>query len=250
MYFVKSEPEKYAGEVTMKNIKGDKRTYKAVSNWEHHLYRKIKNGYSPLIIISGEQGIGKSTLALKVCNDYCQFMRRENFDFKKYSFYNTNDVIKEMGKITNMPILIDEAGEFADYLDWYKKTARSLRSMINTQRFRGLMYVFISPFVVEILKSIRKHFHFKLVVVSKGRYKAWKYMKKFHEEDQKKASYPLFLDDMGYKKADIPKGMYARYKVFSENEKEIIRKKHEMQIENDSDPKILSMIKRERMRYA
>ena len=242
MYFVKPEESTHFGEVRMRNSIGKTRTYKAVSVWEYQLYKKIQNGYSPLLVISGERGIGKSTLALKICEDYCQFMHGKSFDFKKYSFYETTDVIKKIGEMRNMPLLIDEAGEFVDYLDWYKKTAKALRSMINTQRFRGLVYVFISPFVIEIMKNIRKHFHFKLIITAKGRYKAFKYMKKFGAEEQKKASYPLFLDDMGYKTSDLPKGIYEKYRIFSEREKELIRKKWEMEIEGDADPRILNMI--------
>ena len=207
----------------MTNQKGNLRTFNAVSNFEFQLYKKIKNGYSPIIMICGEQRIGKSAYALSLCNNFSNFMYEEDFNFKKYSFYDTERVLVEMGDMVKRVILIDEGGESMDYLDWYEKIAKAMRSMINTQAFRGNVYVIINPFVVEILKNIRKHFNFKCYVIDRGQVKIWKYIKKHHAEKQEKASYPIFLDSITFKLSDIPKGMFEGYKEFSESEKEKIR---------------------------
>lgn len=230
IYCVKPEPQKFVGEVKMRNMKGNVRIYQAVSNFEYQLYKKIKNGFSPIIMICGEQRIGKSAYALHICNNFSQFMYEEDFNFKKYSFYDTERVIEEMENMNKRVILIDEGGESLDYLDWYERIAKAMRSMINTQAFRGNLYVIINPFVVEILKNIRKHFNFKCHVVDRGYVKIWKYVKKHHAEKQDKASYPVFLDYMRFKLSDIPSGMYEDYKAFSEAEKEIIREKRQIEI--------------------
>ena len=203
----------------MRNMVGNMRTIDCVSNFEYQLYKKIKNGFSPIVMICGEQRIGKSAYALHICNDYSQFMYEEDFDYKKYSFYDTEKVIEEMPNMRKRVILIDEGGESLDYLDWYEKIAKAMRSMINTQGFRGNLYIIINPFVVEILKNIRKHFNFKILVVDRGYVKIWKYVKRHYAEKQDKASYPVFLDYLRFKMSLLPPGMYKGYKGFSEAEK-------------------------------
>ena len=209
----------------MRNMVGNMRTINAISHFHYQLYKKVQNGYSPIIMICGEQRIGKSAYALSIANLFSQFMYEEDFDYKKYSFYDTERAIEEMGNMIKRVILIDEGGESMDYLEWYDKMAKAMRSMINTQAFRGNVYIIISPFVVEILKNIRRHVNFKAHVVSRGHIKVWKYVKRHQAEKQDKATYPIFLDNIDFKLSSLPKGLYNGYKEFSELEKEKIRLK-------------------------
>lgn len=236
MYCKKVKETDYVGDVELTNSMGEKVVVRCKNHFHYHLYKMIKNGYSPIIAICGEQGIGKSSFALKVCYDYCKIIYGVEFDFLRYSFYNTSDVIERIGNLKKMPLLIDEAGELVDYLEWYKKNAKAIRSMINTQRFRGLLYVFISPFLIEIVKNVRNHFHFKAYVKQRGTVIIWKYKKRFYAEKQQDATYPIILNKLSFKKTDLPQGYYERYKEFSEGEKEKIRLSRQNNLMEDANP--------------
>ena len=248
-YCIKKEPTPYVASIPFIDGNGKKKTYNAVSHFEAQLLKKVKNGFSPIILICGERRIGKSLLALFVAWKYCLFVSKE-FDFRKHTFYDSIRAIKELKNMDHEPMLIDEAADILDPMEWFTKTQRALKSMINTQAYKGMVFIFISPFYVDVAAHIRRHFDFCLYVTARGRFKAYRYVKKFNATETKKCVLSYFLDDLGIRMSDLPKNLYEDYKTYSDGEKEKIREKREIAATDEINPLIKKMLKQERMQYA
>jgi len=210
--------------IEMRNENKEMRKMITNSFFIYQLFRKIQNGFSPLIVICGSQRIGKSFIALWLCNLLAE-MTGKPFNMRKNTFYEPLEAIEKLEEKSKEAIFIDEASDIMDAREWYDQTHHALRSMINTQAYKTLMYIFVSPFVVDIDKSVRKHFDFKIRVDARGRFKCFKYIKKYGQEEIKKVTEQIFLDDMGIKLSDLPTQKWEDYLNFSIKEKEKIRKR-------------------------
>ena len=248
MYCIEEAPEIHKGTIEMKDENGNVRKYNASSWFEKQLFTKIKKGFSPTIVICGERRIGKSLLGLWVARQYCKFMGKK-FDRERHTFYDSMDARSNMNKWCYEPMIIDEAADLLDTQEYYTKQQRALKSMLNVQAWRGLLYIFLSPFILDISAHIRRHFDFNLYVTARGRFKAYRYIKNFRATEQKKASWPFFLDDLGIKKTDLPKGAFEAYEKHSFEQKDLIAKKREAIAQDEVNPMIAKMMKQERYKY-
>jgi len=188
----------------------------------YQIFKKMKNGYSPIVGICGCQRIGKSFVAIWLA--YLLYKIQDKpFDPTKNTYYEPEKAIMDLGEKNREAIIIDEAGDVMDYQEWYKQAHRALRSMINTQAYKNNLYIFISPFTAQIDKSIRIHWDFLIRVKARGNFLVWKYAKKYDADKIDEATYKVFLDNVGIKMSVLPKGIWKNYREFSEKEKEKIR---------------------------
>jgi hypothetical protein len=216
--------DKYTDHQVFVGDDGKTRTVNMVTMFQRQLYKKVKKGLSPSIVIVGARGLGKSHLGVYLSWFHC-YIYGKKYDFMKNTFYDSKEMIKNIDNYYDEPILIDEAGDILDAQEWWEKTHRAIKAMINTQRFRNNVYIFISPFLCDIDRSIRKHFDFQLTVTAHGRFKAFRYHKRYFEPDAKKAVYPIFLDDVGISLKDLPRGLFKRYDKYSVQEKKALMQK-------------------------
>lgn len=186
------------------------------------LCKKLRNGYSPIIGICGGQRTGKSFIGLWIALLIYKLTEKE-FIPGNITFYDPEQAIKKLKDKEREVILIDEAGDVMDYQEWHKKTHRALRSMINTQAYKNNLYIFISPFLAQIDKSLRIHCDFIIHVKARGRFLAWKYAKKYDAEEIKKGTSKVFLDNGGISMKEIPKPIWNEYLKHSIEEKEKMR---------------------------
>jgi hypothetical protein len=225
-------PDKFLDHILFTDESGTVRTINCVTHFEKKLYRKIKIGYSPIIEIVGQQGTGKSHLALFMALLHASVFNKP-FDFKKNSFYEILAALKNIDKTYQEPQIIDEAGALLNPKEWYEKSHIAINSMLQTQRFRRNLYIFVSPFACDIDASITKHFDFQLHVTEHGRFKAFKFHKRFREKKQINASFPIFLDDCSLKMDAVPKNIFDAYTKYSEMKKDEINKNKVRQMENE-----------------
>lgn len=188
----------------------------------HKLFTRLKAGYSQLIIICGQQRIGKSFIAIWLAYIY-MILQNKDFDPKKHTFYDPMKSIEGLGGIDRQPLVVDEAGSLLTKREWYKKTHIALDRMIQTQGYKTMLFIFVSPFTSDIDKTFQKHFDFQLRVDGRGRYKAFQIFKKYDEFQQEKATRRMFLDDVRLKMSDLPKDIWDRYVNFSIEQKEKMR---------------------------
>ena len=188
----------------------------------HKLFTRLKGGYSQLIIICGQQRIGKSFIGIWLCYLY-MVLQNKLYDPTKHTFYDPIASIEGLGNINREPLLVDEAGSILTKREWYKKTHIALDRMIQTQGYKTMLFIFISPFTSDIDKTFLKHFDFQLRVDGRGRYKAFQIFKKYDEFKPERTTRRMFLDDVRLKMSDIPKNTWNKYSDFSINQKEKMR---------------------------
>lgn len=184
--------------------------------------RKMKNGYSPIVAICGGQRTGKSFIGLWIAYIIYQLNGRE-FNPTEITFYDPEKAIKRLKDKEKDVVMIDEAGDVMDYQEWAKKTHRALRSMINTQAYKNNLYIFISPFIAQVDRSLRIHCDFIVHVKSRGRFLVWKYGKRYDADDIKDTTSRIFMDNGGIRMKDIPRPLWKKYLDHSIEEKEKIR---------------------------
>lgn len=187
------------------------------------ILKRIKAGYSPLILICGNQRKGKSFIGVWLCFLFMNLMNKK-YDPTKNTFYDPIKAVDDLGDVNKEAWLIDEAGSIIHRREWYKKTNIALDKIIQTQAYKTMLYIFISPFASDIDKTFHKHFDFILRVDDRGRFKAFQIFKKFDEFNQEKAVRRMFLDDIRVTLKDVPKDIWDTYQKYSIEQKEEIRK--------------------------
>jgi len=223
MPLLAQEEERFIGSIDFLGDDGVKRTIETDQYFIYKLFRRLKLGYSPTVAICGSQRIGKSMIGVWLCYIMMKLLGKE-YDPTTNTFYEPIKAIEDLGNKEKEPLLIDEAGDVLDAREWYEQTHQALKSIINTQAYKTMMYIFISPFVIDIDKTFRKHFDFLIRVDDKGRYKAFRFVKKYDELNPNKVVYKKFLDDVRVKLTYLPVELWERYIAYSISEKEKIRK--------------------------
>lgn len=217
------EEDKFIGSVDFFGDDGVKRTIETDQYFIYKVFRRLKMGYSPTVAICGSQRIGKSMIGVWLSYTMMNVLGKE-YDPTKNTFYEPIKAIEDLGHKEKEPLLIDEAGDVLDAREWYEQTHQALKSIINTQAYKTMLYIFISPFVIDIDKTFRKHFDFLIRVDDKGRYKAFRFVKKYDELNPNKVVYKRFLDDVRVKLSSLPSDLWDSYLAYSISEKEKIRK--------------------------
>ena len=216
MRLMQYEQPEFRSEITFK------KTISTNQIFLHKLFRKLKAGYSQLIIICGQQRIGKSFIGVWLCYLYMA-LQNKDYDPTMHTFYDPIKSIEGLGNIDREAQLIDEAGSILTKREWFKKTHIALDRIIQTQGYKTMLWVFVSPFTSDIDKTFQKHFDFQLRVDGRGRYKAFQIFKKYDEFRQEKATRRMFLDDVRLKMSDLPKDIWDNYMKFSIAQKEKMR---------------------------
>lgn len=188
------------------------------------LFRKIMKGFSPTVVICGNQRIGKSFVALWLCMFHMTMMGKK-FNPEDLTFYEPIKAIENLDNKSRESVLVDEASDVLDPREWFDQTHIALKSMINTQAYKNMLYVFVSPFIIDIDKAISKHFDFLIRVDDRGKFKTFRFLKKFDELNPNKVVKKLFLDDVDIRKAEVPRKIWIRYEKHSFIEKDKIRKR-------------------------
>lgn len=186
--------------------------------------KKLKNNYSVIIGICGPQRVGKSFIGVWIAYQVYKLTGKE-FDPTKITFYDPVNAIKELKEKQRDVLMIDEAGDVMDYQEWHSKTHRALRAVINTQSYKTNVYIFISPFLHQIDKSLRVHIDYVIDVKSRGRFLAHKAKKWYMSLDANNASRLFPIDNGGITMKHVPGPIWKRYLDYSIMEKEKLRDK-------------------------
>lgn len=218
-------------EIEMRGIDKKKRTLSTNLYFLDYIFKRINKGFSPLIVICGSQRIGKSFIGIWLCY-LMNMLLGKKYDPENNTFYKPIEAIKGLENKFKDSLLIDEAGDVLDAREWYEQTHQALKSIINTQAYKTMMYIFISPFVIDIDKAFRKHFDFMIRVHGKGKFKVFRYVKKYDATNDNKVVTRVFLDECIINLNDVPKDIWKRYLSFSIEEKEKIRQRRVDKVES------------------
>jgi hypothetical protein len=186
------------------------------------IFKKIRNGYSPLIAICGRQRSGKSFIGVWLMYSFLKMMGKDkNFCAANYVFYEGSDIVERIKTIDYEPLMIDEP-DALDRREWWKKTHAAVRSCIQAQNFRMFMTIVVSPHISDVDVSILKFFDFILRVDDRGDVKSFKLFKRYDEFDAKKNIYKIFLDNFYVKKELVPAKVWREYDKYSREQKNAI----------------------------
>lgn len=143
-----------------KNLPTNEEKVKLNGEWVHLLFLKISNlmarGYSPIIIIVGKEGRGKSYAAqylayrlhdLDICRGEYNPMNQVLYDVKEFLFF-----IRENTRKT--PVM-EEANETLNALNYHSEFNKSVAGAIRTQRKRQIPYIFVAPEFKKLDSRIR-----------------------------------------------------------------------------------------------
>lgn len=216
-----------------KTIKYGSRSIQTNQYFIAHLFNKITKGYSPLVLICGKQRIGKSFIGVYLCHLFMHLVGKQ-YEPEKHTFYDPMKAIEMIGDEELVAMHIDEAGSILTRREWYKKTHIALDKIVQTQAYKTILYVFISPFASDIDRTFQKHFDYLLRVDDRGKYKAFRILKKYDEFQQEKTTRRVFLDDVYLNMSNIPKETWNKYLEYSIKKKEEMRLETLEQHENDN----------------
>ncbi len=226
MRMIPQEGIEFRGQVAFKKILDTNQIFL------YKLFSRIKRGYTQLVVICGQQRVGKSFVGIYLSYMFMELQKKE-YDPTDHTFYDPIKSIESLGKRNKEPILVDEAGSLLTKREWYKKTHIALDKMIQTQGYKTMLYIFISPFTSDIDKTFLKHFDFQLRVDDRGHYKAFQIFKKYDEFKEEKAIKRLFLNDVKIRLKEVPKEIWDKYLDYSMMQKEKMRKDTVISHENE-----------------
>ena len=201
-------------------------------NFQTNLYfmgkivKDMKAGFSPIVAICGRQRMGKSFVGMMLLNKILPAFNKELI-MDRCCYYEPYGLITALGGKNNDAFMLDEIGDSMGRREWYKQTHRAFEKIILTQGYKSNLFVFISPHISDIDKIFVKHLDYLIKVERRGHFKVWKMIKRYDQPATKDSFKKYFLDDVFYKKGDIPKKLWAAYERYSFDQKELIRLKYE-----------------------
>jgi hypothetical protein len=138
---------------------------------------RLNEGFAPIIVICGQERIGKSTMAVdlawRLANEANALdikLDGDNIqDFLAYQPQTFLEIITESEG--RKPVLIDEAGVVAGSQDHQTKENRIIKKVIQTMGYKNNVYIFILPDFKALDKKIRNKVDFKVELYERGKAK-------------------------------------------------------------------------------
>lgn len=188
----------------------------------NRISNRLNKGYSPIIVISGEERAGKSELAqllLHYCHNKTNILRGE-IDRESIKNHLTYDVIEFIQFIQNnkrVGIIVDEAGSLLKSTKHQSSYNETADEVIQTMGFKNNLYIFITPQFTRLDKKIRSKADIVLEVIGRGKVKCTGINTNFgkirtREKELRKVPLPPFTPERP--PASIRKGYDEKEKDF------------------------------------
>ena len=185
----------------------------------------MRKGFSPIILICGQQRIGKSFVGVWLWFRILSlFQDVKEEDIRKYVFYDPIESAQAIDEFRGKPILIDEAGSIFHKAEWYRRTAIVFDKILMTQGYKNNMYIIISPFSADVTKGIKHHIDYIISVKKKGIIQVKKVPKRY-DDMVNSMGRPFIIENIKIGKNAIPKSIWDSYEEFS------FKRKKELQLE-------------------
>lgn len=125
-------------------------TLQSIKHFRNLIFWRIKNKWDCVIVITGTEGAGKSTFAIKLARELDpEFtMKGLLYDFADYlDFMESPELVG----------IFDEAVVAAYCRNWNAKNAKQLVEEITRNRYKLKVQIFIIPSMRSLEKYIREH---------------------------------------------------------------------------------------------
>lgn len=119
------------------------------------LRKRIKANQQNVIIVDGDTGAGKSTLAIQICIELAKKLD-VSFDLKRDYIYSFDDLWDKLQDPDASPInLIDEGSLLLSSKNSMSRENKDMVNLFNTMRSRGWSTVICAPSIFQIDKGVR-----------------------------------------------------------------------------------------------
>lgn len=192
--------EREFGDLWDKSVKADERINgRLYPRFINALVNQLVNGYAPVIVIAGKEGKGKSMAALRIAEILHEEINVCAGPWTAANLaYDVIPFIERVRKSMRQAIIFDEAGVNLNSKRWYTDFNRAVDKVVQTQRIRENVYIFVLPKVDDLDNSIRERIDLRLVVEDKGYIKPTMYDYNFgrleSSEKKRKKYYPSGWD--------------------------------------------------------
>lgn len=138
---------------------------------------RLNEGFSPVIVICGQERVGKSTMAVdlawRLCNEAKALdLQLDGDNIQDYLAYRPETFLEIITESTGRkPILVDEAGVVAGSQDHQTKENRIIKKSIQTMGYQNNCYIFILPDFMALDKKIRNKVDIKVELYDRGKAK-------------------------------------------------------------------------------
>ena len=139
------------------------------------IINRLNEGFAPIIVICGQERIGKSTMAVDIawklteCNAVSTDLDKERI--KELLAYEPETFLEIITEEDRQPILIDEAGVVAGSKDFQTVENRIINKVIQTMGYKQNVYIFILPDFMALDKKIRNKVDIKIELYDRGKAK-------------------------------------------------------------------------------
>lgn len=134
----------------------------------NHIRNQIKKGYSPIILVVGQQRSGKTALALRLAYEI-----NNDFNTQTDMFFKIEDFAQAISENTHKVFILDEAGIELDPYEHMAIHQRVYSHIIQTQAYKNNVIFIVLPFASEIGKRHCKHVNAILEVFGRGCFKTY-----------------------------------------------------------------------------
>jgi len=185
-------------------------------HWVHPMYARINNmmaqNESPIIIIVGKEGKGKSMTALVLAHylhDKLNLLRG-SFDPEQQTVYRVIEFLLAERDTTRTALMFDEANETLNSSNFNSMMNKAVRGALRTQRKRENVHIFVCPEYKKLDKGIRQ----KVDILIDMRAKQYAKVKSYQMKHGKRGNRGLDYNYTNYPDwavPDVPESLQKTY---------------------------------------
>ncbi len=122
----------------------------------YKLFRKIKTGYSPVILITGGTNTGKTCLGALLCEFLDLKINKRIWDPEKFTIFDMDQFSAKFLDAKRTPFLIAEASYDLNYDAWFSKANKFFDRIVTTQRVKENCYIMNVPVAKDLARRQRR----------------------------------------------------------------------------------------------
>lgn len=131
--------------------------YGKIRHLVKNLIKNQKEDFDAVLVVSGREGVGKSTLAIEIARLVQEAYGRK-FNYDSNMAYNANEAIEKMKNLQQYDVLLlDEGMRLAWRRQWFNTEQRKLARLFSQIRSRNLCLIFSIPDFMHIDTYYREH---------------------------------------------------------------------------------------------
>ena len=203
----------------------------ALAECVQKLLWRLKNNLSASVLISGEPGTGKSTLAMNI-GAMAGYLTGEEWPWKKAIAYSGEQYLTSLKMLPEYStVILNEAGEDLFNRDWQQKIAKAIsRSQQNDRVYRKIK-LFVVPYAAMIDVNIVRTAHYRMHCSTLGARRLVEVWEAMPAPVFQKLNKPYYVQIIrGYAFAKMPERVYTEYLKLDYGMKERMNEKYRRQV--------------------